>query len=166
MFWFGNRSLDLTLGYRLTEHGGSIAQFNERVSQCGDRGSLVVVQSEMGQVFGAYTIVKWAVPDIDDYGHTDEGAFLFQLNKKTKHTVFANELSAVRHWKTQYLVFFGGGSDLAISENCDQKKDSWSNLGYTYKCPDGLTHESDDAKSYLAGEYCFKVLELEVYFIN
>jgi hypothetical protein len=48
MFWFGNRSLDLTLGYRLSENGGSIAEFYDKVSQCGDRGSLIVVQSELG----------------------------------------------------------------------------------------------------------------------
>ena len=77
MFLYGNRSLDLTLGYRLTEHGGSIAEFYERVTQCGDRGSMIVVQSELGQVFGAYTKVKWAVPETDDFGHQDEDAFLF-----------------------------------------------------------------------------------------
>ena len=48
MFWFGNRSLDLTLGYRLSENGGSIAEFYDKVSQCGERGSLIVVQSELG----------------------------------------------------------------------------------------------------------------------
>ena len=48
MFWFGNRSLDLTLGYRLSENGGSIAEFYEKVRQCGERGSIIVVQSELG----------------------------------------------------------------------------------------------------------------------
>ena len=166
MFWFGNRSLDLSLGYRLSEHGSSIQEFNDKVKEGGDRGSLVVVRSEMGEVFGGYTKVKWQLPDTDDFGQVDEQAFLFQLTKKTKHSLYQNELSAVRHWKSQYLFFFGGGSDLAISEHCDQKQDSWSNLGFTYRCPDGLVHESEQAKSYLAGEYCFKVLELEVYFIN
>ena len=47
MFWFGNRSLDLTLGYRLTIDGSSIAQFMEKVCLSGDRQSIVVVQSEM-----------------------------------------------------------------------------------------------------------------------
>ena len=85
----------------------------------GDRASIVVVKSEMGEVFGGYTRVKWQMPEVDDSGQADEQAFLFSLTKKTKHNLFRNEVSAVRHWKSQYLFFFGGGSDLAISENCD-----------------------------------------------
>ena len=58
---------------------------------------------------------------------------------------------------------FGGSPDLAICENSNVKKDSWSNLGFTYELPQGITYDSDKSKSYLAGEYCFKVLEIEVY---
>jgi hypothetical protein len=54
----------------------------------------------MGEVFGGYTKVRWQLPEVDDSGHIDEDAFLFQLTKKTKHNLFKNELSAVRHWKT------------------------------------------------------------------
>lgn len=50
-----------------------------------------------------------------------------------------------------------------MGESCDRKKDSWTNLGFTFEPPEGLKPLSEAAKSYLAGEYCFKVRELEVY---
>ena len=47
-----------------------------------------------------------------------------------------NEESAVRLWKDKYLFFFGSGCDIGVCENCDRKKDSWTNFGGTYLPPE------------------------------
>jgi BTB/POZ domain-containing protein KCTD9 len=40
---------------------------------------------------------------------------------------------------------------------------SYSNLGDTYELPAGIVYGSDEAKSYLAGSYKFKLKELEMF---
>ena len=40
---------------------------------------------------------------------------------------------------------------------------SCSNLGTSYELPAGIVYGSDEAKSYLAGSYNFKLKELEVF---
>ena len=61
------------------------------------------------------------------------------------------------------MVSFGRGHDFRISSNCNQNNESYSNFGYTFQLPDGITMNTDEAKSYLAGSYQFKVVEIEVY---
>jgi BTB/POZ domain-containing protein KCTD9 len=40
---------------------------------------------------------------------------------------------------------------------------SYSNLGVRYELPAGIVYGSNEAKSYLAGSYKFKLKELEVF---
>lgn len=58
---------------------------------------------------------------------------------------------------------FGRGHDFRISSNCNINNESYSNFGYTYQLPEGLSLNSDEAKNYLGGGYQFKVVEIEVY---
>ena len=60
---------------------------------------------------------------------------------------------------------FGRGNDLCIYDNCNTRKDNFSNLGDTYTS-NGLKFETFDAKSYLAGSCLFKVKEFEVFRIT
>ena len=41
-----------------------------------------------------------------------------------------------------------------------------SNLGGAYELPPGITHNTEQSKSYLAGSYYFKVKEFEVYLLK
>lgn len=50
------------------------------------------------------------------------------------------------------------GKDLGISEYCDKNNESFSNLGVVYKL-----NKEENSVTYLAGEWKFRVLELEVY---
>jgi hypothetical protein len=61
------------------------------------------------------------------------------------------------------MVAFGRGHDFRISSNCNTNNESYSNLGYTYQLPEGTQINSEEAKTYLAGTYQFKVVEIEVY---
>lgn len=61
------------------------------------------------------------------------------------------------------MVAFGRGHDFRVSSNCNVNSESYSNFGYTYQLPDGMQMNSEEAKSYLAGAYQFKVTEIEIY---
>ena len=50
-----------------------------------------------------------------------------------------------------------------ITNDCNLKNKSSSNLGYVFKPPNGLKEGSDEARSYLAGAFNYKVLEIEVF---
>lgn len=92
----------------------------------------------------------------------DPKAFIFSLTNRTKHLQTQNKLQAVDHSK-DYLVAFGRGHDFRISSNCHLNNESYSNFGYTYQLPDNVAMNTEEAKSYLAGSYQFKVVEIEVY---
>jgi hypothetical protein len=62
-----------------------------------------------------------------------------------------------------YLAGFGRGHDFRISSQSNLNNQSYSNFGYTYQLPEGISINSEDAKSYLAGSYQFKIIEIEVY---
>ena len=67
---------------------------------------------------------------------------------------------------SSYLAFFGGGADIGIDNNCNVNKNSYSNLGRTYTSPEGVKYNTPIAKNYLAGEYKFRVKEIEVYVVS
>ena len=75
------------------------------------------------------------------------------------HKQVPNSENSITNAKQKNLFIFG--KDMGISEYCDKKSESFSNLGVVYK----LSKEENSA-SYLAGEWKFKVLELEVYSVN
>ena len=50
-----------------------------------------------------------------------------------------------------------------ICDNANTVNSSYSNLGYTYKCPNGISYSTTEANSYFAGSYNFMIDELEVY---
>lgn len=160
--WIGKSKIRLEQVYNSLEHGTSKKQFDSKILGT-QTPSVIFMKSEKGQVFGAYTTVHWNAPENDDTRYRDDEAFLFSLTKKSKHKVYQNEMSTVRHWKNQYLFFFGSGCDIGIVEYCDTKKDSWSKLGGTFSLPEGMMEDSEEAKQYLAGEFCFKVTEIEIY---
>lgn len=162
--WSGHTVLECKLEYRMSEHGSSKANFDERCR--GKNPTFVFIKSDHERVFGGFTTVEWMTPDTADYRLQDDNAYLFSITHKTKHPVYKHRTSAVRLWNEKYLFFFGGGCDLGIAEKCDKYKDSWTNFGFTYKPPEGIKPQSEEAMAYLAGAYCFKVKELEVYSVN
>jgi hypothetical protein len=68
------------------------------------------------------------------------------------------------------LVIFGFGcgsdseeekSDLCIYNDCDLKRESYSNLGSTFESP--FPYGSPESQSFLAGSFEFKVIDYEVF---
>jgi hypothetical protein len=54
-----------------------------------------------------------------------------------------------------YMPTFGYGLQLYLCNDCNVSKSSQSRLGFgqSYKTPFGLVPDSNEAKSFLAGEY-------------
>ena len=60
-------------------------------------------------------------------------------------------------------MHFGAGGEFYIHNDCDKNNSSTSNIGYTYKAPEGITYNTEKSKNYLAGSYNFKVREVEAF---
>eukprot|EP00347_Sterkiella_histriomuscorum_P007537 403348542 len=129
-------------------------------SLCYNKGPTVsFILSECGQVFGGYASLPWTtsnhfLPDID------LSAFVFSLSKRSIHRQNRKQHQAVYHCQDYMCAF---GNDIEIGDNCDKNSNSWCNLGCTYELPNGYQYSSNEAQSYLAGQYHFKVLEIQVY---
>eukprot|EP00347_Sterkiella_histriomuscorum_P020549 403337383 len=144
-----------------TKDGFTASKFHEL---CDEKGQTVFfILSECGQVFGGFTSVPWTSPD-HFLPYSDPSAFVFSLSKRSIHKQYRNQHQEVWHDK-DYMCVFGGGeySDIDVRDNCDQKSNCWCNLGFTYEPPNGYQYESNESQSYLAGQYEFRVLEIQVY---
>ncbi len=139
--WFEDKLLELKILWRASEHSFSKAQFEE---MCVNKGpTLSVIQSDNNRVFGGYTSQNWIRYEKDG-GCTytsDNKAWLFSFDHQTKLKV-KNSGYAIGHSKTQYRILpaFGGGFDLSTYENGHQTTESYSNLGYSYELPPGITY--------------------------
>ena len=63
------------------------------------------------------------------------------------------------------LTSLGGDCGFYIGKDCNINTNSWSNLGKWgwYELPQGIQPYKNEAVSYLAGSFNFKVLEMEVF---
>jgi len=68
----------------------------------------------------------------------------------------------VRHHRS-LLASFGDGGDLYLYDQIDENTCNYSYLGNSYELPPGMPQGAEEARSYLAGAYKFKVKEIEVF---
>eukprot|EP00347_Sterkiella_histriomuscorum_P005061 403358051 len=148
---------NIKLLYKGTTDSFEATKFHQLCDNQGPTISFVL--SELGHTFGGYTSISWTS---DGAYKEDRQAFLFQLNQRSIHPIENNFDKAVQHHPDYHLIF-GSGNDLCLYNQCDVNKSSDSYFGHAYKLPPGYTQGTDDARKYLAGEYQFKVLEIEVY---
>eukprot|EP00347_Sterkiella_histriomuscorum_P009817 403339772 len=130
---------------------------------CDNKGPTVCfILSEFGQTFGGYTSISW---ESGDKQSPDNNAILFQINKKTLHKLIQNNGTGIYN-NNDYLCIFGKngfGWDIGIHSNCNKIKSSFCNFGRNYQPLNGIEPGSTEAKDYLAGQYNYKVIEIEVY---
>ena len=107
--------------------------------------TISILKGGSDQVFGGFCNLPWAS---DGAWKGDDKAFLFSVTKKTKHEQYQQKDQAVYH-AGSFMVWFG--YDLLIYTACDVNASSYSNLGTTYKAPEGMAAGGDQAHSYLAG---------------
>ena len=100
------------------------------------------------------------------YKHSNS-SFMFSLRNKDNLAPF---IANIKQGEKQYAIYcnsgdgpsFGGGHDLCICNN-PQVNQSYSNFGYTYQLPPGYVYNSKQAKNLLAGQYQFKITEIEIF---
>jgi hypothetical protein len=63
---------------------------------------------------------------------------------------------------SEYGPTFGCGRDICIANNTNTTMDSWYRLSCTYSHPQ-YVYNSNEAQSFMAGSYQFKLEEIEVY---
>eukprot|EP00347_Sterkiella_histriomuscorum_P020390 403337984 len=145
--------------YRGSKDGYTAQSFHNK---CDNQEATVsFILSEFGQIFGGYTSLSWE--GTYSMSHSDNDAFLFQLNKRTIHQQIANHNQVIVHDKNNLLYTFGRGLDISISENCDQVAESSCIIGKNYA---NVSNRNQQDITYMAGHSCFKVLEIEVYSVK
>lgn len=144
--------------YQASIDGFSAASFHSKCD--GVQGTFIVMKSNYSNIFGGYTSADWS--GYYQYKY-DSSAFLFSLvnsyNMSLKMNII-NTNTAI-YTGSSYSVTFGGGFDLSCYDN--QK--CYSYLGNTYQLPSFLTMYSQQAQSFLGGNYSFSAVEIEVYSI-
>ena len=94
-------------------------------------------------------------------------SFLFSLknhlNQQYKMLTYRYYQYAIRSTFSSYGPTFGGGYDLKIPNSC-HTNNGYSNLGYTYRPPNGYGSGSSQARNVLAGSYRFRCDEYEVFY--
>ncbi|KAJ5070995.1 kelch-like protein [Anaeramoeba ignava] len=146
---------------------------------CDNKGkTLVIIKTKDNFIFGGFTQVgftsdktKWNQEDVDEQdGYIiDSKAFLFSLRndkndrKPKKFPIQPIEKRyALFYNYSQYGPYFGDG-DFIINSNM---KSGSSEFGNSYKIPENLEKNVDEADNYLAGSYNkWKIEEIECFFI-
>ena len=101
------------------------------------------------------------------YYKQSSSSFLFSLRNKDNLASFITKIKQGReHYaiccNSGYAPIFGGGHDLLICNN-PQVNQSSSMFGHTHQLPLGYVEGSKQAKNILAGQYEFKITEIEVF---
>ena len=95
-------------------------------------------------------------------------SFLFSLRNKDNLRPFKCPIYDHRNVKAVWCyrsfgAVFGDGNDMFIYSNANTNQHSHTNLGKTYRPPDGYEHDTPQTKALLAGSYQFTPTEIEVF---
>ncbi len=87
------------------------------------------------------------------------------MSKQTKHLCHMKD-NAIKNFINTLVIFGCYYSDIHIGDNCNTQASSYSYFGDNYTLPNGIVKDSNEAHSYLAGAFQFKVEEIEVYSVK
>jgi hypothetical protein len=155
--WLPFQEQKLNFIYKASSDGFTALDFHSR---CDNKPNLIcLVKSDKDRTFGGYSPL--AFNSQNAYISGTGKSFLFQLDENSKHPC-KNTSQEIYGYST-YLLTFGGGHDLHICNQPNVNPGSYCNLGSGYEPGQGMVYQNETAKTYLAGSYNFKVLEIEVY---
>ena len=158
--WFNGKMIRLEKLYRASEDGFNGTAYHAKCNNI--ENILNVVESEHGKKFGGYSSVKF--DSTNSKWYADEKSFIFSLTERKKFDIIDSTSDKAFHADPRlYINIYGEGFDYAISKDCDKNERSQSKIGKTFKAPEGITFNTEQSKSYLAGSYNFKVKEVEAY---
>ncbi|KAJ5079892.1 hypothetical protein M0811_04205 [Anaeramoeba ignava] len=130
----------------------------------GKGKTLIIIKTKDNFIFGGFTQVGFN-------GNTgkinDSSAFIFSLRNDKGDRIpakFTYKQNSAIYSNLSYGPLFGGYPyDFCLNSNLQP---GYSNFGYSYNLPNGITYGTNEAKSYLAGSYSSWVVdEVESYFI-
>jgi hypothetical protein len=161
--WYGNRSQKWKLLYKGTVHGFGSKDFHNRCNNQGE--TLIVVQTTLGYIFGAWTPVVWRSAG----GYISKGlnSWIFSLVNPSNTPIRLFNTGAYGSYElydhVNYGPTFGAGHDIYIANNANATTTNYSNLGHSYALPPNAQYGTTSAKVFLAGSSRFQVKEIEVF---
>ena len=141
-------------------------------SKCDDRPNTLTLFKASGSsfIFVGFTLASWESCDTGKF-KSDPNAFLFSLTNKDNQPC-KMKIDQNKHQHAIYCrsyrgpsfgdSIFGAGRDIHIVDRANAVKESYSNLGYTYKHPQ-YAYGTKEAQTFLAGSQNFDLAEIEVY---
>jgi hypothetical protein len=154
-----------SLLYRATRDGFCSDDFHSKCD--GHSKTLTLLKAKESEfIFGGYTTVDWkSCPRPGKY-KSDPNAFIFSLtNRDNKPIKIKIDPNNHKHKHAIYCHSYYGptfGDNIVIVNNANTTMDSFSNLGNCYKHPQ-YAFGTDEASTFLAGSFHFKLDEIEVY---
>jgi hypothetical protein len=163
--WLGRQKgsgVRLELLYRASRDGFKGRDFHRL---CDNKGATVtVIRSKEGYVFGGYVDQSWRTSESYD---PSPSAFLFSLVRPSCTVAVklplngrANQYAMYCGWSNGPTFGYGGGGhDIVVKEFANTNSNSYTNLGRTFKLPDGIK----DGTTFFTGANNFQASEVEVY---
>jgi hypothetical protein len=155
-------NLKWKLLYRASVDGFRAADFHRKCDN--NANTLTIIKTTENYVFGGYTKATWNQHGYGTY-QSDSTAFIFSFinreNTPLKMEIKSGNYNNAIYSESSYGPTFGG-HDFIISNSSNNNRNSYSNLGHSYKF-DKYTYGSNGAQQFLAGSYNFQVSEIEVF---
>lgn len=162
--FFPKKIEKLDLLFRASQNCFSAQRFH---NFCDFKGpTLTLIKAKTGKVFGGFCSISWVVDEKGSY-YSAPDTFIFSVTGLKKFELKNNYDDEAIYNCNVYGPTFGNGYDIYISDSCNSKNDSYSNLGSTFEIPKCLFEaKSSEARAFLASSYKFKVEEYEVFSIK
>lgn len=144
------------LAYQATKDGFDTNKFHSLCDKYSE--SIVIIKSELGNIFGGYTGDSWAG---SGYSNNPK-SFLFSVqNSINQPQVLKSKGQSNEAYRySSYGPTFGSGHDLYICSNSNTTASSYTNNPYSFNGPSNFTGTQN---TFLAGAYNFKTKEIEVF---
>ncbi len=151
------------LVYRASRDGASAAAFHKFSDNRGP--VLIIIRATNGRVFGGFTKRGFRATTDGNRYETDPAAYLFSLEKRSKHSVKGDGGWAIYDDKG-YGPTFGDNHDIYIDGDFSMNTKNWAGIGKSYELPAGISWNTDEQRTYLAGTEKFQVLDIETYALS
>jgi len=157
-----------SLIYKATKDGFSSKDFHFKVF--GISNLLIFITSENGNKFGVFTPLSFT--GIGNYKEDcSMMTFIFSLDKRTKFTLKKEFYQYAVYDDIIYGPRFGGNisgmvsnADILIYDNSNENLFSYTDLLSSFENSSlNIKYGSEEARTYLAGSYNFRTVEIEVF---
>ncbi|CDW89155.1 UNKNOWN [Stylonychia lemnae] len=146
--------------WRASDNGFRSRDFHNACDFTGP--TLTILKTTKGRIAGGYTSKTWT----NSFSWiTDKDAFLYSADHQVKIPIKEGGVDAI-YDDHNFGPTFGRGFDLYVasgSDGSDRNRRNYANLGTSYTLPEGVSAGSNEAHSFLFGEYYYVTTELEVY---